>query len=384
MSGLRLSPQLLRVPLYIAGKSPEQVCQELGLPEVVKLCSNENPLGPSPMAAAALRDALPQAHFYPGIAELELRRRLVTYHRNGLTEQHFIVGSGATDVLRMVAQAFIFDGGESIMDRVTFPLYALLTTMYGGDAIKVDPRPDYRSDLSAMAGAVTAETRVVWLCSPNNPTGLTLSQAEVDEFIEWLPEHVVVVFDDAYRDYVTDPNCVDSLRYVRQGRNVIVVRSFSKTSGLANLRVGYGIARSDLVEYLMHTVLPFNTGALAIVAATASLDDQAFHRRSRELVQRERAFLLARLSEMGLTCLPSQANFLLVVDPPLGAAALVDFLLQWGIIVRPMAGFGLPNAFRVTVGLREQNEQFLAAMRLALAEVPVAPVLTHHLHTSSR
>lgn len=373
MNGLRLNPQLLRVPLYIAGKSAEQVSQELGLGEVLKLCSNENPLGSSPMAIAALRDMLPKAHRYPGIAERELRSGLVTYYRNGLTEQHIIVGSGATDVLRIVAQAFIFDGGEAVMCRVTFPLFALLTTMYGGRAIRVDPRPDYRFDLPAMADAITAQTRIVWLCSPNNPTGLVLSQAEVDEFIESLPEHVVVVFDEAYCDYVTDPNCVDSLQYVRQGRNVVTVRSFSKSAGLANLRIGYGIAPPDLIEYLMHTVLPFSTGALAMVAARASLDDRTFRRRSRELVQQERAFLFARLSEMGLTCLPSQANFLLVVDPPLEVPALVDALLHQGVIVRPMAGFGLPNAFRVTVGLREQNERFLAALRTALAEASVTP-----------
>jgi len=373
MNGLRLNSQLLRVPLYIAGKSPEQVCQELGLTEVIKLCSNENPLGPSPMAVAALRDALPQAHLYPGIAEWELRHRLATYHQNGLTERHFIIGSGATDVLRMVAQAFIFDGGEAVVDRVTFPLYALLTTMYGGDVVKVGLRADYGSDLVAMGEAVTPQTRIVWLCSPNNPTGLVLSQAEVDAFLNRLPEHVVVVFDEAYRDYVTDPDCVDGLRYVCQGRNVIVVRSFSKICGLANLRVGYGIATPDLIEYLLHTVLPFSTGALAIVAATASLDDHAFHQRNRELVQQERAFLCACLSEMGLTCLPSQANYLLVLDPPLGASSLVDALLRKGVIVRPMAGFGLPNALRVTVGLREQNEQFLAAVRTAIMDAVGVP-----------
>jgi histidinol-phosphate aminotransferase len=364
-----LNRQLLQVPLYVAGKCPEQVRQELGLSEVLKLCSNENPLGPSPMALAALRNALAEANRYPGIAERELRRKLVAYYGNGLTEQHFIIGNGATDVLRMVAQAFIFDGGGSVVDRVTFPLYALLTTMYGGRATRVAPRPDYHLDLSAMADAITAQTRIVWLCSPNNPTGLVLSQTAVDAFIERLPEHVVVVFDEAYCDYVTDPDYADSLRYVRQGRNVIAVRSFSKSSGLANLRVGYGIAHPELIEYLLHTVLPFNTGALSMVAAAASLDDHEFHRCSQELVQRERDFLFARLSEMGLTCLPSQTNFLLVTDPPLGAQALVDALLHQGVIVRPMAGFGLPNALRVTVGLREQNERFLAAIRKALAKV---------------
>lgn len=372
MNGLALNPQLLLVPLYIAGSSPEQVRHKLGLSDMLKLGSNENPLGPSPMALAALRDALANAHRYPGIAEHDLRRKLVTHCGNDLTEQHFIIGSGATDVLRMIAQSFIFDRGESVTCRVTFPLFALLTTMYGGKATIVNPRPDYHLDLSAMADAITEQTRIVWLCSPNNPTGLVLSQGEVDEFMERVPGHVVVVFDEAYHTYVTDPDYADSLQYVRQERNVIVVRSFSKSAGLANLRVGYGIAPPDLIEYLLHVVLPFNTGALAIAAAAASLEDHSFHRRSQELVQRERAFLFARLSEMGLNCLPSQGNFLLVIAPPTSAPAIVDALLQQGIIVRPMAGFGLPNGFRVTIGTREQNEQFLAAVRTVLTRVPVA------------
>lgn len=369
MNRLRLNPKLLQVPLYVAGKSAEQVSRELGLTGVLKLCSNENALGPSPMAVAAVRDALSDAHCYPGIAEQELRRKLAFHQGNDLTEQHIIIGNGATDVLRMIAQAFIFDGGEAVMSRLTFPIFALLTTMYGGRAIQIDVRPDYRFDLPVMADAVTDETRIVWLCSPNNPTGLILSQAETDEFLDHLPDHVVVVFDEAYRDYVTDSDCADSLQYVGQGRNVVVVRSFSKSSGLANLRVGFGIASPHIIEYLLHAVLPFNTGALSMVAAAASIDDHAFHRHSRDLVQQERAFLFARLSEMGLTCLPSEANFLLVVNSPLATSLLVDALLHRGVIVRAMTHFGLASAFRVTVGLREQNERFLAAVQDALAEV---------------
>jgi histidinol-phosphate aminotransferase len=371
MNGLMLNPQLLKVPLYIAGKSPEEVCQELGLGEALKLGSNENLLGPSPMALAALGQALAEAHRYPGIAEGQLRRKLAAYHGDGLTQDHFIIGNGGSDVLRMVAQAFVSEGSETIMCRVTFPLFALLTTMYSGKTIRVEPRPDYHIDLPAMADAVTDLTRIVWLCSPNNPTGFILLQKEVDEFIERLPDHVVVVFDEAYCNFVTDPDCVKGVRYVRQGRNVVVVRSFSKGAGLANLRVGYGIAHPDLVEYLLHTVLPFNTGALACIAAAASLDDYDFSRRSRDLVARERALLYTHLSEMGLSCLPSQANFLLVIDPPLGAPALADALVRQGIIVRPMGGFGLPNALRVTIGLPEENRRFLAVMRTALSETLV-------------
>jgi len=366
MNGLVLNSQLLQVPLYVAGKSAEQVSRELGFDQVLKLCSNENPLGASPMALAALRQALTQAHLYPGVAESDLRDRLAACHGTGLTEQHFIVGNGATDILRMIAQSFIFDGGESVACRVTFPLYGLLTTMFGGRTIKVDLRSDYRYDLDAMADAVTEKARVLWLCTPNNPTGQVLSQAAVDRLLDRLPAHVVVVFDEAYCDFCSDPRHADSIRYVLQGRNVIVVRSFSKSGGLANLRVGYGIADPELIEYLMHVVLPFNTGALPLIAAAASLDDRSFRRRSRDLVLRERARLHATLVQMGLNCLPSQANFVLVLDPPPGAPSLVEALLRQGIIVRPMAGFGLPNALRVTVGLPEQNDRFLAAMRAML------------------
>jgi histidinol-phosphate aminotransferase len=374
MKGLMLNTQLLQVPLYVAGKSPEQVRQELGVDEVLRLCSNENPLGPSPLAIDALHKAFAQAHRYPGMAECDLRRRLATYHGNGLTEQHFIVGNGATDVLRMVAQAFIFDGGESVMCSVSFPLFSLLTTMYGGKSVRVPPRSDYCLDLDAIGAAITAQTRVVWLCSPNNPTGFVLSKNEMDEFMERLPDHVLVVFDEAYCDFVTEPDCVDSIHYVRQRRNVVVVRSFSKSCGLANLRVGYGIAAPEIIEYLLHTVLPFNTGGAALAAAIASLDDYDFWVRTRELVQRERARMHGCLSEMGLTCLPSQANFLLIIDPPIAAPALVQALLRQAVVVRPMGGFGLPNALRVTIGSPEQNERFLAAMHTVTADVTAQPV----------
>ena len=366
MKDLTLNSNLLKVPLYIAGKSPEEVRSELGLEDIVKLGSNENPLGTSPLALAALQDALTSTHRYPGLAEKELRHRLAGYYGDSLTEHHFLVGNGATDVMRMIAQGFISEGGVSVTCAVTFPLFALLTTMYGGQTIRIPPRADYHLDLPAIAEAITPQTRLVWLCSPNNPTGFVLSQQEIDEFLARVPEHVVVVFDESYFDFVTDGERPDTLQAVRQGAKVIVVRSFSKLAGLANMRVGYGIAQPGLVEYLLHTVMPFNTGGPAMRAAAASLDDESFRQRSRELVWRERAYLRERLSEMGLHCLPSQANFLLVVDPPRDVPALVDALLHHGIIVRPMAAFGLANAFRVTVGLREENDRFLGALQVVL------------------
>ena len=357
------NPYLLQVPLYIAGKSPEEAREALGLNDVLKLASNENPLGPSPMAVAALQGALAEAHRYPGIAERDLRRRLAIHLGRGLSENHFIIGNGATDVLRMIAQTFIFGGGETVACRVSFPLFGLLPTMFGGKPILIDPAEDYSIDLNGVLGAVTQDTRIVWLCSPNNPTGIVLTARSVEALLAELPQGVVVVMDESYCDYVDDPSAVDAIEHVRRGSNLIAVRSFSKSAGLANLRVGYGIARPELIEYLMHAVLPFNSGAPAIQAASASLDDLDYHSQSRQLIQEERAFLFRALTGLGLRAIASQANFVLAVGVPGGGQWLADQLLRTGVIVRPMGAFGLPDAIRVSVGRREQTERFLAALK---------------------
>ena len=367
MKGLILNPHLLAVPLYIAGKSAEEVQEALGLDGALKLASNENPHGPSPKAIAALQAGLQEAHRYPGIAGREMRLKLAGHHGSGLTPEHFIIGNGATDVLRMIAQAFIFDGGGSVAGKVSFPLYSLLTTTFGGETISVDACQDLSFDLQAMARACSPQTHIVWLCSPNNPTGLVLRKQEAQAFVKQLPEHTLAVLDESYSDYVTDEASVESLDYVRQGLNVIVVRSFSKTAGLANLRVGYGVARPDLIEYLQHTVLPFNTGALVIRAACASLDDHEYHRRCRDLVLSERIFLNDRLLELGFRCPPSQANFVLVPGVPGGGQAFAEQLLLHGVIVRPMGPFGLPGAIRVSVGRHEDSQRFLGAFSGLLA-----------------
>jgi len=367
MNEFRFNPNLLQVPLYVAGKSAEETRRELGLADVVKLASNENPLGPSPRAMEALRQALAEAHRYPGPAELDLRRALAVHHGLGLTEDQFLIGNGATDVLRILGQSFLFDGGESVFPRISFPLYRLLTTMYGGKSIPIDPLPGLGIDLEAMAEAVTPQTRIVWLCSPNNPTGLALEHRAVEVFLDSLPRHVIVAIDESYIDYVTDRAAVDSLALLRAGRRVVAVRSFSKSAGLANLRVGYGVARPEIIEYMLHAVLPFNTGAPAALAAMASLEDDDYHRRSRALVAQEREFLADGLTAAGLAPLPSQANFLLVPHVPDGPA-FVEAMLRRGVIVRPLQAFGLKDGFRVTVGLREHNQRLLDVLREVAAE----------------
>jgi len=368
MNEPRFNPNLLKVPLYIGGKSIEAVKEELGLETVVKMASNESPIGPSPKAVAAAREALAGAHRYPGIGERNLRRKLATRLGRGLTEDNIVIGNGGTDVLRMIAQAFLFDGGNTIMCRASFPMYRIATDTFGGETRQVEPTADLRHDLAAMADRIDDDTRLVYLCSPNNPTGHIITQAEADEFMARIPPHVVAIFDESYCDFVTEPNYADSLAYVAEGRHALVVRSFSKSAGLAGLRCGFVVGQQELADYVRHAQLPFHTSDVVLAAASASLDDVDFLGKIRKAVVNGRAFLRRAICELGLTCLPSQANFVTILDPPLGANELADALLRRGYIVRAMGAFGLPNGVRVSVGSQEENEGFVAVLREAIGK----------------
>ena len=365
---LRLNPHLLKVPLYIAGKSVEEVQAMYALDDVIKLASNESPLGPSPLAIEAAQQALWESHRYPGIADRNLRRALGPHTHPYFDERYFLLGNGATDVIRMLAQAFAFDGGEMITAQVTFPMYHISTTMFGGVSKLVPVTADLRFDLPAIAAAINPNTRLIFICSPNNPTGLICCRGEVAEFMRHVPDHVVVVFDESYRDFVEDPDYPDPTEYVAEGRNVIVLRSFSKSAGLANLRVGYAIARPEMIEYLHHTQIPFNSGALSLIAARASLDDHEYLERNRSLVRTEREFLYQALDALDLTYVRSHANFVMISNLPMDANLLCDKIVRHGVIVRPMAGWGMSTAIRVTIGLHEHNERFIAALRAVLIE----------------
>ena len=366
MTHLQLNPHLLKVPLYIAGKSIEEVQEELGLAEVVKLGSNENPLGPSQMAIEAAERMLSEAHRYPNYWEKILRRKLGPTIDPAFTEANILIGNGGCDVLRMIAHAFMTEGGEAITADATFPMFAILTTMFGGRTIETPITPDYRFDLPAILNAITANTRLIFLCTPNNPTGTILKQCAADEFIASVPEHVVIVFDESYLGFATDPDHVDSIKYIKQGRNVIALRSFSKKAGLANMRVGYAVGRPDLIEYLHHAQMPFNTGSVSLAAAVASLDDEDYERRSAQLVAAEREYLYQSFDALDLEYVDSQANFVLLPKLPMNAKALVDAVLRQGVIIRWAGSMGLPDAVRVTVGTHAQNEQFVGVLRAVL------------------
>lgn len=366
MTSPRFNPNLLKVPIYIAGKSVEEVQEEMGLSEVIKLASNESPVGASPQAICAAQKMLEKAHRYPGVIDRELRCKVAARLDPDLDQHNIVLGNGGTDALRMITQAFVFDGGNTIMSRATFPMYRILTTTFGGTARFVDMRHDYRHDLDATVDLIDDDTRIVFLCTPNNPTGYIITQAEADAFMAQVPAHVIVVFDESYYDYVTDPEYADSVAYIKEGRNVLSVRSFSKTAGLANMRVGYLVGPAELADYVCHTRLPFHIGDIALASASASLDDEAYRTHHLKMMLEGRAFLESVLLEMKLNCLSSQANFVTFFDPPLEPNALVDGLLRRGIIVRGMAPFGMPNAVRVSVGSPDDNQKFIEALQQVL------------------
>ncbi|MBI5301976.1 MAG: histidinol-phosphate transaminase [Chloroflexi bacterium] len=372
MNHLKLNPNLLTVPLYIGGKPIEQVQQEYGLAEVVKLASNESPLGPSPRALSALQAALTDAHRYPGVAEKQLRAKLAAYHNARdaaqFTDANFLVGNGLSDVLRMITSGFIFDGGASVVCNATFPLYKIYTIQFGGQVIAI-PHKNYRYDLNAMADAITPNTRLVFVTNPNNPTGTLLTRDEVDAFMKRVPPSVVVVFDEAYHDFVDDPAYSNAVEYVKQGyENALVLYSFSKTYGLANLRLGYALGAASTIEYLAHGLLPFNTSDAVLRAGIAALDDREYLDRIRALLAREKPFLYDGLAQLDLEFIPTQANFILLPRLPRDAKTMDNEMLKRGVIIRPMGGFGLPDALRVTIGTREENVKFLHALRDVLKQ----------------
>ncbi|HWA10643.1 MAG TPA: histidinol-phosphate transaminase [Opitutaceae bacterium] len=354
-------PSVLAQPVYEPGKPIEDVARELGLDPagIIKLASNENPAGPSPRALAAARRALEQGQLYPDGGCFALRQKLAESF--GLGADQFIVGNGSNEIIELLGHAFLGAGDEVVMGNPAFIVYKLVTLLFGAKAVEV-PLVQHRHDLAAMARAITPRTRLVFVACPNNPTGTANSAAELVAFARQLPEHVIGVFDEAYAEYQEAP--ADLRPLVREGRNVIGLRTFSKIYGLASLRVGYGYAAPALASALNRVRQPFNVNAIGQAAALAALDDREF---TAQCVRDNRAVLAqleAGLRALKLEVVPSEANFILV---KVGAGArLFDALQRRGIIVRPMASYGMPEWLRITVGTRAQNERLLQELKALL------------------
>lgn len=343
---------------YVPGKPIDELQRELGLSRIVKLASNENPLGPSPKALAVLADAAATLHRYPDGGAFKLRTGLADRWKVSLDQ--VILGNGSDEIIGMLARAFLSPGDEAVMADNTFVIYKMEVTAAHGTPVIV-PLRDGRHDLGAMARAVTPRTKLLFVCNPNNPTGTVVSAAEITALMANVPEHVIVVFDEAYCEYVRDPHFPDSLGYVRQTRNAIVLRTFSKIYGLAGLRIGYGVTTAEIAGYLNRVRPPFNANSLAQRAALAALGDEEHVARSRAMNQTEMAGVRTGLLALGLTPLPSEANFL-YFDAGQDGRALHEALLRKGVIVRHIEG----NYVRVTIGLPEENRQFLQALTTVL------------------
>jgi histidinol-phosphate aminotransferase len=359
MGGPQVPEYIRKLAVYVPGKPIEEVQRELGVGDIVKLASNENPLGTSPRALAAIRAALPELHRYPDGSGYRLRRALAARH--GVELDQIILGNGSCEIIEMLARAYIADGDEAVISQQSFVMYELAVNQVNGRPVAMPTAAGRRHDLDAMAAAVTSRTKLVYVANPCNPTGTYSTRAELERLLAAVGERVLVVLDQAYQEYVDRDDYPDGLADLTAGRNVIVLRTFSKIYGLAGLRIGYGIADADVIATLNRVRSPFNTSSLAQAAALGALDDDEWALRSRDHNLREVAFLQEELSRRGIAYTPSVTNFVLVELAGDTRALFVDFQKR-GVIIRPVGGPGLAGCARVSVGTRAENEKFLAAL----------------------
>lgn len=356
------APDYIRhISPYLPGKPITELAREMGIPveNIVKLASNENPLGMSPRARVAVEQAIAGVERYPD--QFDLIKALAD--RSGLAQEQIVLGNGSNDVLDLAARVFLAPGRSAVLAQHAFAVYPLATLTTGAQCIVV-PAKHYGHDLDAMRAAIRPDTRIVWIANPNNPTGNFLPYPEVKAFLAKLPAEVAVVLDEAYTEYLAPADRVDTLAWIREFPNLIVTRTFSKVYGLAGLRVGYAAASPEVADLMNRVRQPFNVNNLALAAAIAALDDHAFLAESYQLNRRGMEQLVAGIKQLGLEHIPSHGNFLTfkVSD----GATVNQKLLRQGVIVRPIGGYGLPNHLRVTIGLERENAAFLAALVKAL------------------
>ncbi len=365
------APGVRQLAPYVPGKPLETLQREYGIRDAVKLASNENPLGASPAAVRAAAETLESIAVYPDGAGFALRSRLA--EQLGQPAEAITLGNGSSDLLDFAVRVFVTPGDEVVYSEHAFALYPLLTRMAGGTGVAV-PARDYGHDLAAMAAAVTERTRVVFIANPNNPTGTWVDARALHAFLAGLPEHVLAVVDEAYFEYAGDPGLgatdyPDATAWLDTFPNLLVTRTFSKIHGLAGLRVGYGVSSPAVADLLNRVRPPFNTSTPAQAAALAALDDDAHIRHTLAVNRDGMAQLTAGLAARGLDWIPSVANFV-TFDSGRDAAAVHEALLRQGVILRPMAEYGLPRHLRATVGSEAENDRVLAALDTALAAVP--------------
>ncbi len=359
MRGPQVPEYIRKLAVYVPGKPIEEVERELGVSDIVKLASNENPLGPSPKAVAAVKAALPTLHRYPDGSGYALRKALAARH--GVDIEQVILGAGSVEIIEMLARAFMADGDEAVFSQQSFVSYQLAVNQVNGRAVTAPATSGRGHDLPALARAVGDRTKLIFLANPCNPTGTYFARSELDRFLVEVGDRALVVVDQAYHEYVTRPDYPDALEDVKAGGHVIVLRTFSKVYGLAGVRIGYGIASADVMATVNRVRSPFNTSSLAQVAALAALDDYDWVRGSREHNLKELEYLQGELRRRGVLFTPSVTNFVLV-EFWANIGELFLAFQKRGVIIRPVGGPGLVNCGRVSVGTRAENARFLAAL----------------------
>ena len=358
-------PGVQKLSPYVPGKPVDELARELDLDpaSIVKLASNENPLGPSAKALAAIRGELAELTRYPDGNGFELKSRLAA--RCGVQISQVTLGNGSNDILDLVARAYLAPGLNAVFSQYAFAVYPISTQAVGAQG-KVVPAKDHGHDLEAMLAAIDGNTRVVFIANPNNPTGTWFGPDALERFLARVPQNVLVVLDEAYIEYAEGDELPDGLKHLARYDNLLVSRTFSKAYGLASLRVGYALSSAQIADVLNRVRQPFNVNSLALAAACAALDDADYLAQSRQLNDAGMAQLEAGLRELGLSWIPSKGNFI-AVDFGRDTAAINQALLHEGVIVRPVAGYGMPNFLRVSIGLPAENARFLEALAKVLS-----------------
>lgn len=350
---------------YVAGKPIEELERELGLTGIIKLASNENPLGPGKKALAAIQSALPQLTLYPDGNGFNLKAALAKKY--ALDASQITLGNGSNELLELVARAFLAPGLEAMFSEHAFAVYPIVTQAVGATAV-VMPALNYGNDLAAMAARISDLTRVIFIANPNNPTGTLLKQAELESFIAAIPSHCLCVLDEAYFEFVSGNESINSLDWLKTNPNLIITRTFSKAYGLAGLRVGYSLSSPEIADILNRVRQPFNNNSLALAAAEAALSDEDYLQQTVAVNAQGMSILTEGFKDLGLEWISSAGNFV-AVDLKRPGQPVYEALLRKGVIVRPIANYGMPNHLRISVGTEPENRFFLKALAETLADV---------------
>jgi histidinol-phosphate aminotransferase len=355
---LSIPDYILSIKPYVPGKPIEELEKEYGIKKSIKLASNENPLGPSPMALKAIQSALEKLNRYPDGSGYNLINRIADKLK--VSPGNIVLGNGSDEIIGMLTHTLLKPGDEVILPQPSFLIYDIMVRCAGATCVNV-PLNSLSIDLEEIKKRVTSKSKMVFLCNPNNPTGTIILKKEFERFLESIPPEIIVVVDEAYIEFVREQNCAYGIEYINSTRPLVVLRTFSKAYGLAGLRIGYGVMSEEISGIINRIRLPFNTNSLAQVGAVAALDDKKFFKKTQKLIHEGLDFMYFALDRLGIKYFPTQANFFLI-DVERDADKVFEKMLAHGVIVRSMTSYGYPQYIRVNVGLREENAGFIKAL----------------------